>query len=147
MAGKLILGICLCFKSSWQLSGSLTLRCTILPGMPFVCGYRYYYCCYYSLKWECIQVFLCQRLTTPGDKGVKPSNFLYCSKVKNCRRNMRMNELSKRPHEPKRNTKLHPAAIEVPERGTLYVKSLDCRQFYWFVYLKQMPSEVVQSVL
>lgn len=35
-------------------------------------------------KWECIQVSLDGRLTTPGDKGVKFSNFLYCSKVKNC---------------------------------------------------------------
>ena len=43
---------------------------------------------------ECIQVFLRITLTQPGDKGVKFSNFLYCSKVKNCRGKMKVNELT-----------------------------------------------------
>lgn len=37
---------------------------------------------------------MCVRLTIPGDKGVRFSSFLYCSKVKNCRGKIRINQLS-----------------------------------------------------
>lgn len=43
----------------------------------------------------CSGVF-CAGLTMPVDKGVKFSNFLYCSKVKNCRERRKTNELSSR---------------------------------------------------
>lgn len=33
----------------------------------------------------CSGVFRCATLTQPGDRGVRVSSFLYCSKVKNCR--------------------------------------------------------------
>lgn len=84
LAGKIILGICLCFISLWQESWNVDF-CTFFSGPMCVCLFY---------RWECIQVFLRLRLTTPGDKGVKFSNFLYCSKVKNCRGKIRINELT-----------------------------------------------------
>lgn len=88
LASKIILGISLCFTGRRAETLILTLGVTLfLVLCECVCLFS---------RWECIQVFLCVRLTTPGDKGVRFSNFLYCSKVKNCREKIGMNELSGR---------------------------------------------------
>lgn len=92
----------------WAVTLIFETGCNVLPGPLCVCVY-------FSGE-SVFRCFLCARLTRPGDKGVKFSNFLYCSKVKNCREKIRINEL---PESHSEFINWHPYTLTHPHIHTL----------------------------